>query len=109
MRRMDQLDDDQDQDQQHAEPSHVYIVPDPPCVGCPFRRHCGACRLACRAFAQYAHDGRWFVPPGERVPDAATFASLFRAPQKRQPSKAIYQRLFSEASRAKVAASAMLE
>jgi len=64
-------------------------VGEPPCVGCSFAGHCGEYRLACKAFCQYAHTGRWHIPPAERVPDAATYLGLFeimpKEPRRRPP------------------------
>lgn len=79
---LDPLDADDDQDQQPFDPElrHVYVLPLEPCAGCQHRRRCAVRRLACRSFLEYVAEGKWssLVPPAERVPDARTFASLFR-------------------------------
>lgn len=51
-------------------------VPDPPCVGCALRRHCGEQLLACSAFQQYIDHGTW-RPDAPRVPRRRTFLTVY--------------------------------
>jgi hypothetical protein len=54
----------------------IAAIPDPPCVGCGFAKHCRIERQACEPFRRYVDTGA-VDRDAPRRPTRATFRSIF--------------------------------